>query len=187
MSKTTKAAESVLAKVIDVSSAQNEERNWLLRRIEGVYAERTLLILALCALFPSGTKKAPVRGMPREFENAVYIDTPSGQMSWHFHKDDAAAFAHLPPYPGEWDGHSTNDKYRRLLDPSFAVTEERKALHFYVNGFEMVGQDDNISPEPTDALCEDAGAIAFKALTHRQCYRNAPEQRDDLTIIDPRP
>lgn len=178
MSKTTEAAESVLAKVIDVASTQKEEGDWLLRRLDGVYAERTLLILALCALFPSGTKKAPVRGMPREFENAVYIDTPAGQMSWHFHEDDDAAFAHLPPYPGEWDGHSTGEKYRRLLDPAFAETEERKALRFYANGFEMAGQDDNISPEPTDALCEDAGQLAFKAIIHRLRYRPEPENLD---------
>jgi hypothetical protein len=175
MPQTTGTAEGVLAKVIDIATARNEERDWLLRRLDGAYAERTLLILALCALFPSGTKKAPVRGMPREFDNAVYVDTPAGQLSWHIHEDDFAAFAHLPAYAGEWDGHSTEEKYRRLLDPAFAETEETKALRFYADGFEMAGQDDNVSPEPTDALCEDAGRMAFKAIVHRLRYRPEPQ------------
>jgi hypothetical protein len=31
--------------------------------------------------------------------------TPAGQMTWHIHQDDHA---------WEWDGHSTDEKYRRL-------------------------------------------------------------------------
>lgn len=174
MTSKTRAADGLLAKVIDVAAPRGEGGGVLLRRLDGAYAERTLLILALCALFPSGMKKAPVRGMPREFETAVYVDTPAGQMSWHIHEDDLPAFAHLPPYPGEWDGHSTTEKYRRLLDPAFADTQERKALSFYANGFEMAGQDDNVAPEPTDALIEDAGSRAFSALIHRLRYQPAP-------------
>jgi hypothetical protein len=174
MKSKAEAAAGVLAKVIDVAAPPNEGGGVLLRRLEGAYAERTLLILALCALFPSGLKKAPVRGMPREFETAVYVDTPAGQMSWHIHEDDLPAFAHLPPYPGGWDGHSTSEKYRRLLDPAFAETEERKALSFYANGFEMAGQDDNVAPEPTDALIEDAGQIAHRALVQRLRYQPEP-------------
>lgn len=175
MTGKTGTADGVLAKVIDVSSPRTAVSGTLLRRLEGVYAERTLLILALCALFPAGTKKAPVKGMPTEFETAVYIDTPAGQVSWHIHEDDLAAFAHLPPYPGQWDGHSTSEKYRRLLDPAFARTKEREALRFYANGFEMAGQDDNVAPEPTDGLIEDAGQTAYRALIHRQRYRPEPE------------
>ena len=157
--------EAVLAKVVEVSRVGTGAG--LIERLDGVYAERTLLILALCSLFPSGLKKAPVRGMPREFETAVYVDTPAGQLSWHLHEDDLPTFAHLPEYHGGWDGHSTAEKYRRLTSAAFADTEERAALRFYANGFEYAGQDDNVSPEPTDALCEDAGRRAMEALSHR--------------------
>jgi hypothetical protein len=33
----------------------------------------------------------------------VYIDLPTGQVSWH-----------IEPYKGTWDGHTTEDKYRRI-------------------------------------------------------------------------
>lgn len=167
------AVESVLAKVIEVKDAG---RAGVIARIDGVYAERTLLILALTRLFPSGLKAAPVEGMPAEFETAVYIDTPAGQMSWHVHVDDLPAFAHLPEYGGDWDGHTTAEKYRRLTAPAFGDTEERKALLFYANAFEYAGQDDNVAPEPTDALHEDAGLAAMEALAHR--HRWAPNARE---------
>jgi hypothetical protein len=161
------SVETVLARVVDVARGGAG----VIERIDGAYAERTLLILTLCSLFPCGLKRAPVPGMPKQFETAVYIDTPAGQASWHLHEDDLPAFAHLPDYRGGWDGHSTAEKYRRLTSPAFAATEERKALAFYANGFEYAGQDDNVSAEPTVALCEDAGRLAAEALKHRFGHR----------------
>jgi len=43
-----------------------------------------------------------------------------GQVSWHISKADYEACfgpdgGWLPPYPNEWDGHDTEEKYRRLL------------------------------------------------------------------------
>ena len=46
--------------------------------------------------------------------NVVFIDTPNGQVSWHFHDDDMELFHDLPPYTRKWDGHDTEEKYRRL-------------------------------------------------------------------------
>ena len=46
----------------------------------------------------------------------VFIDLPTGQVSWHVHKDDLVnLFSWLPQYGGEWDGHSTVEKYNRLF------------------------------------------------------------------------
>jgi hypothetical protein len=45
------------------------------------------------------------------------IDTPEGQMSWHYHDEDAHLFAGLPPYEKPWDGHSTLEKYLRCFIP----------------------------------------------------------------------
>lgn len=33
----------------------------------------------------------------------VYIELPTGQVSWH-----------MPPHPRDWDGHPTDEKYRRI-------------------------------------------------------------------------
>lgn len=45
----------------------------------------------------------------------AYIDLPTGQVSWH-----------LPAYPGEYDGHKTDEKYGRIRDfQRLAVPEVR--------------------------------------------------------------
>lgn len=36
------------------------------------------------------------------------------QLSWHIHKDDLEYFSHLKPGLKTWDGHDTDEKYRRL-------------------------------------------------------------------------
>lgn len=56
--------------------------------------------------------KAGIRIDPKEPEWPVaFIDLPTGQVSWH-----------LPQYDGEWDGHGTEEKYRRCAQ---YVTELR--------------------------------------------------------------
>jgi hypothetical protein len=45
----------------------------------------------------------------------VYAETPQGQVSWHIGSRDADLFADFPTAPvAGWDGHSTDEKYRRL-------------------------------------------------------------------------
>lgn len=45
----------------------------------------------------------------------VYVDTPAGQLSWHFSRDDYERCfpGGLPRYAGEWDLHDAPEKYRR--------------------------------------------------------------------------
>lgn len=47
----------------------------------------------------------------------VYIDLPSGQVSWHVNEHELPWFAHLPLYEKAWDGHATEEKYERVLHP----------------------------------------------------------------------
>jgi len=82
--------------------------------INEVYTERNRLVAALTYFFHAGTKKTAIEGWDPEWHNCVYIDLPTGQASWHYHDKDAHLFSHLPPYEGEWDGHVTEEKYRRL-------------------------------------------------------------------------
>jgi hypothetical protein len=35
-------------------------------------------------------------------------------MSWHYHDSDAELFAFVPVREVKWDGHTTEEKYRRL-------------------------------------------------------------------------
>lgn len=82
--------------------------------INAAYAERNKLVAYLASQFPSGIKRTEIAGWDAEWHGCVYIDTPVGQMSWHYHDREADLFAHLPPYDGEWDGHTTEQKYERL-------------------------------------------------------------------------
>lgn len=78
------------------------------------YTERNALVAFLSTAYPSGLKRTEIEGWDPEWNGCVFIDTPEGQMSWHYHERDAGLFAHLGPYEGEWDGHTTPEKYERL-------------------------------------------------------------------------
>jgi hypothetical protein len=92
--------------------------------LNAAYRERNQVVAALAKCFPSGLKKTAISGWDSAWHNCVYIDLPTGQASWHFHDDDAELFAGLPPYIGEWDGHSTPEKYERLAKLSRATENE---------------------------------------------------------------
>ncbi len=78
------------------------------------YRERNQVVAALASFFPAGIARTDVPGWDPEWHGCVYIDLPSGQVSWHYHDSEAHLFAHLPPYARAWDGHSTDEKYERL-------------------------------------------------------------------------
>lgn len=83
-------------------------------QLDAVYAERNRLVALLARIYPSGIGKTDIEGWDPEWHNVVYIDSPMGQLSWHFHDRDAWMFSDLDFYPGTWDGHSTELKYERL-------------------------------------------------------------------------
>ncbi len=64
-----------------------------------------LVIGAISAALSSGYK-AGFRIDPSDPEWPVaYIELPTGQVSWH-----------MPQHPQSWDGHSTEEKYRRIRE-----------------------------------------------------------------------
>ncbi len=81
---------------------------------DSAYEERNQVVAALARLFPSGIKRTDIPGWDAEWHGCVYIDLPTGQCSWHYHDSQARLFDGLPPYEGEWDGHDTPEKYRRV-------------------------------------------------------------------------
>lgn len=83
-------------------------------RKDAAYLERNQVVAALASVFPSGTARTAIPGWSDDWHGCVYIDLPTGQVSWHFHDSHAHLFAHLPPYAGKWDGHTTDEKYARL-------------------------------------------------------------------------
>lgn len=85
-------------------------------RKENAYAERNKVVAALASCYKSGRRKTEIDGWDSEWHNCVYIDLPTGQVSWHYHDSHAHLFAHLPRYRRKWDGHTTEVKYERLAE-----------------------------------------------------------------------
>lgn len=44
----------------------------------------------------------------------IYVDTPAGQVSWHVPRDELPEDLAALDFRGKWDGHTTQEKYRRL-------------------------------------------------------------------------
>lgn len=85
------------------------------RAKDEAYLERNRLVALLASLYPSGIARTEILGWDPEWHGCVYIDLPTGQVSWHYHDSHAELFAHLPPYTKPWDGHDTAEKYARVM------------------------------------------------------------------------
>lgn len=76
-----------------------------------VYRDRAHLIALLTTHYPAIVGRDPAApDWP-----VVYIETPAGQLSWHIAPDDMDLFSHLRGTDrNPWDGHSTDEKHRRI-------------------------------------------------------------------------
>lgn len=97
------------------------ERDAMEQRKDDVYLERNQCValiarMAIALGYWAGTAKTAIEGWSEDWHGCVYIDLPTGQVSWHYHDSQAHLFGWLPPYCAEWDGHDTPEKYRRVLD-----------------------------------------------------------------------
>ena len=99
---------------------------------DGAYTERNRLVAFLASIYPSGMKKTAIPGWDEAWHGCVYIDLPTGQASWHFHDSEAHLFTHLLPYDGEWDGHTTEEKYERLFLASSHAKQTDELLTDYI-------------------------------------------------------
>jgi hypothetical protein len=52
-----------------------------------------------------------------EWASVLFIDLPAGQVSWHIHESETLWFYFVGAYDGEWDEHTTDEKYQRVLEP----------------------------------------------------------------------
>ena len=80
---------------------------------DAIYRERNQVVAALSKCFYSwiGTVDDAEPGWTK----AVYIDLPSGQVSWHIPDHEIPdLFGHLQESGEPWDGHTTEEKYERL-------------------------------------------------------------------------
>lgn len=80
----------------------------------GAYYERNIVVAALTLHYPAGTRKTEIIGWDPAWHNCVYLDLPTGQVSFHYHDSEVSLFAHLPPYTLPWDGHDKRKVLSRL-------------------------------------------------------------------------
>lgn len=84
-------------------------------QLNAVYTERAHLVAALSKLFPASVEDHVGEEWDDDWRNVVFIDLPTGQVSWHISTSDLHLFSHLPRHAGRtWDGHDTPTKYARL-------------------------------------------------------------------------
>jgi hypothetical protein len=81
---------------------------------DDAYTERNRLVALLAWLYDGAVGRTDIPGWAPEWHGCVYIDLPTGQVSFHFHDRDAGLFAGLPPFNGVWDGHTTEEKWNRV-------------------------------------------------------------------------
>lgn len=82
--------------------------------IDDVYAERDHLVAFLSRLYPAHFSEATDAKPGWQF--VVCIHTPAGQLAWHIPDHELGElFWHLSEAPNDWDGHSTELKYSRLM------------------------------------------------------------------------
>ena len=73
--------------------------------------DRNLAVQVLAFLASRNGYRVGIRKRNDEWP-ILYVDLPTGQVSWHIPKGEVAAY--FPDYPGEWDGHNVAEKRERL-------------------------------------------------------------------------
>lgn len=95
-----------IGKLVDNLFIQLKATLELIEKYDTVYDMRYKLILQAMAIAATLGIKAGFRFDPKEPEWPVaYIELPTGQVTWH-----------VAPHPIEWDGHSTEEKYKRVRE-----------------------------------------------------------------------
>lgn len=87
--------------------------------MDDIYTERNLCVALLARMavrlgLEVRVTRTTIEGWGDAWQNCIYIDLPTGQVSWHFNDDEMWMLEGLPAGPVEWDGHDTDEKYGRV-------------------------------------------------------------------------
>lgn len=83
---------------------------------DSAYKERDSLVACLSKLWPSHLCRHPDEDTEweKDWRWIVCVHSPEGQLTWHIHDSELAAFGHLSESENHWDGHNTEEKYKRI-------------------------------------------------------------------------
>jgi hypothetical protein len=107
-----------------------------------VYGERNKLVCALSKVFPAALARHSEydKDWEEDWRWIVYITIPTGQVSWHIHDSELPDFNHLSRITACWDGHSIEEKYRRLKEllpvKNKDLVDEVRSLRIHTNVLE---------------------------------------------------
>lgn len=102
-----------LQKVIAQKDQAYAERNKILAAFAWFLYRKNLSIIQV------GLTKHPAEDKTWDlaWSNILVIIYAGTSMSWHFHESEMWMFKGLPRMGGwKWDGHTTDEKYERLLE-----------------------------------------------------------------------
>lgn len=94
------------------------------------YTERNYVVSALAKAYPSGKRPTVIEGWNPEWNNCVYIQLPTGQISYHYHDNLKELFDWLPDHTLPYDGHHKETVHQRLKD--LGVGPYRGYLETYI-------------------------------------------------------
>lgn len=124
---------SVLSVMRDVEIQANTTIN-LLKEIDalkeaknGAYWERNYVVAALAQILSRKIFRDTDVGIAQhdpndanwdsDWRTILVINLPTGQLTWHFHDSEKYLLEGLPEIKDyKWDGHTSEEKYKRLLD-----------------------------------------------------------------------
>jgi len=139
------AADSHAEEALRIAERAEAER-------DAAYRERAQLLALLAAHYPAVLAPAPDVEEPGW--QILYLDLAGRQCSWHIAPADAAVVATVPQVDADdpraaWDGHSTEEKYRRIAERIGEMWRQRAV--------DALGNDEAICgdprPEPPENDC----------------------------------
>jgi len=80
---------------------------------ERAIALQALAASALLLGYPISLGIDPKSLDPR-WANLLFIELPTGQVSWHIHREDLMLFENLPQNQIVWDGHTREERDERI-------------------------------------------------------------------------
>lgn len=98
--------------------SRSAERSEWKRRLDAAYTERNCCVSLAARMAIALGYRTGIRCDPAEepgWQHIIYLDLPAGQVSWHIPDRELPFFSFLPSYPAPWDGHTTDEKYARVL------------------------------------------------------------------------
>jgi len=123
--------ESVLENVALMNAVA--ERDDYKKRKDQAYLERNHVVALLARHYDSFRTVTAIEGWDADWHNCIYIFLPTGQISYHFHKDHLYLFEdvryiapeNLAP-SNNYDGHTKDDVHRRIFKHIIVKDHDRK-------------------------------------------------------------